>query len=76
MLAGASEWTYGRHAELLTGVPNPPELDPTVTCTTTRNRALSSGAQFSRTPTWRAGEALCGPDPVRWALWGHAPHVP
>eukprot|EP00964_Phaeocystis_antarctica_P161638 scaffold133530_cov105-Phaeocystis_antarctica.AAC.1 len=29
MLAGASEWTYGRHAELLTGVPNPPELDPT-----------------------------------------------
>ena len=30
MLAGASEWTYGKNAELLTGVPNPPELDPTV----------------------------------------------
>ena len=35
---------------------------------TTRNRGVSSGAQFSRTPPWRASGALCGPDPVRWAL--------
>ena len=27
--AGASEWTYGRHAQLLAGAANPPELDPT-----------------------------------------------
>ena len=29
-VAGASEWTYRRHAELLAGVPNPPELAPRI----------------------------------------------
>ena len=39
-------------------------------------RAVSSGAQFSRTPPWRASGALCGLDPVRWALRRPASHVP
>ena len=42
----------------------------------TSTSGASSDAQFSRTPAWRASGALCGLDPVRWTLRGHAPHVP
>ena len=53
-VAGASEWTYGRHAELLAGVPNPPELDPTATRPGLSASATTSSGEESAREVARA----------------------